>query len=61
MFFEVWAEDDDGHQELMDTTSSLTEAERIAKTCLADGFFLSFVLQETEDGDLTEVRRFENT
>lgn len=61
MFFEVWAEDDDGHQELMDTTSSLTEAEQIAKMCLKDGYFVSFVLQETEDGNLTEVRRFENT
>jgi hypothetical protein len=60
MLFEVWAEEEDGHQELVDTTASETEAVKIAKQAILDGSFAAVVLQETEDGDLKEIKRFEN-
>ncbi len=32
--YEVWSEDDVGHQELVDTTNSLKEAKELAKNTL---------------------------
>ena len=60
MLFEVWAEEEDGHQELIDTTASETEAVKMAKQAILDGTFAAVVLQETEDGDLKEILRFES-
>jgi hypothetical protein len=60
LLFEIWAEEEDGHQELIDTTASKTEAVKIAEQAILDGSIEVVVLQETEDGDLEEVLRIES-
>lgn len=55
--YEVWAEDDDGHEELIDTTRSLKEAKLLAQKALEDGAWEAVIYQETEDGDQTEISR----
>lgn len=55
--FEVWTEDEVGHQELIDTTASKAEAYNIAKECLEGGAIVALIFQETEDGDTIEVDR----
>jgi len=60
MLYEVWAEDEDGHNELLDTTASQKEAFEIAKTSLDDGYVSSTVYQENEEGDSVLVKTFQN-
>ncbi len=58
-FYEVWAEDDDGHEELIETTKSRTEALTLAQKSLDEGDYASTVVyQEREDGDLVTIERF---
>jgi hypothetical protein len=56
--FEIWIEDEEGRQELIDTTASHTEAVKLAEKSVMEGASAAFVLRETEDGDLEEVERF---
>jgi hypothetical protein len=58
--YEVWAEDDDGHEELIETTNSRKQAFEIAQTQLGLGYIASIVYLENEEGDLEKVKRFEN-
>jgi hypothetical protein len=60
LLFEIWTEEEDGHQELIDTTASKTEAIKIAEQAILDGSIAAVILQETEDGDLEEVLRLES-
>lgn len=60
MLFEIWTEDEDGHQELIETTASETAAKKLAETLVLDGAYAAIVMQETEDGDLEEVFRVES-
>jgi hypothetical protein len=53
--YEVWTEDSLGHQDLVDTTSSIVEARRIAQEALDDGAEYVIIYRETEDGDLEVV------
>ena len=53
--YEVWTEDSLGHQELVDTTSSIIEAKRIAEQALDDGAEYVTIYIESEDGDLEVV------
>jgi hypothetical protein len=53
--YEVWSEDDSGHQELVDTTKSLKEARAIAHQALEDGAEIVQILRETPDGDMEEI------
>jgi len=53
--YEVWTEDSLGHQELVDTTSSIIEAKRIAEQALDDGAEYVTIYRESEDGDLEVV------
>ena len=53
--YEVWSEDLDGHQELVDTTKSLKEAKEIAKKSLGDDIAVVQIFLELEDGDLELV------
>jgi hypothetical protein len=53
--YEVWAEDDDGHQELVETTKSLKEAKILAEKSLDDGASMVTIYQETEDGEQKEI------
>jgi len=59
MLYEVWAEDEDGHNELLDTTASQKEAFEIAKSSLNDGYIIAIVYQENEDGDSKPVKTFQ--
>ena len=61
MLYEVWAEDEDGHNELLDTTASQKEAFEIAQSSLNDGYRSSSVYQETDDGDPILIKTFQNT
>jgi hypothetical protein len=53
--YEVWTEDSLGHQELVDTTSSIVEARIIAEQALDDGAEYVIIYRETEDGELEVV------
>lgn len=55
--YEVWAEDQDGHEQLIETTRSRSEAAIIAKNSLTADFVSSVVYQENEQGDLIELER----
>jgi hypothetical protein len=56
-FYEVWAEDEHGHEELIETTQSRTEAVALAKSSLTEHFISAVVYQENKDGDLKEIER----
>jgi len=58
MLFEVWVEDDIGHQELVDTTASQKEAFDLAKKSLQEGWVAAVVYQENADGDTVVIKRF---
>lgn len=56
--YEVWAEDDIGHEELVDTTKSLKEAKELARNQLEmEGIEAVIIYQETETGDSIEIER----
>jgi hypothetical protein len=59
LLFEIWSEDEIGHQDLVDTTASKTEAFAIAEQCLGEGFVAAIVYQEDETGESKLIRRFE--
>lgn len=60
LLYEVWAEDEDGHQEIIETTASKNEAFKLAEQIVVDGAYASVVCQETETGDSIEIQRFES-
>ncbi len=53
--YEVWSEDEFGHQELIDTTQSLKEAKEIAQAAVDTGALYVIIYRETDDGDLEVV------
>ena len=56
--YEVWSEDDVGHQELVDTTKSLKEAKELAKNILElEGIEAVTIFQELDNGDTVEIER----
>jgi hypothetical protein len=59
--YEIWAQEEDGHEELIDTTPSRTQALEIAEATLELGFLTVVVFQENEVGDLEEIKRFEQS
>ena len=58
--YEVWAVDESGHEQLIETTKSRKEAIELAEKSLEDGFFETIIYKETEDGDLEEFQRYSN-
>lgn len=58
--YEVWTEDENGHQELIETTASRSQAFKLAKEAVSEGAFASTVFQETEYGESIEIERFES-
>ncbi len=54
--YEVWGEDEDGYEEIVDTTKSLKEARELAAKTLED-FPVAVVYQENEEGDQEELER----
>ena len=59
MFYEVWAVDEDGHEELVGSTSSKTDAQKMAQTALEDNehYLETWIGEENEEGDLEEIDR----
>jgi len=56
--YEVWSEDDVGHQELVYTTKSLKEAKELAKNTLElEGIEAVTIFQELDNGDTIEIER----
>ena len=56
--YEVWSEDDVGHQELVDTTKSLKEAKELAKNTLElERIEAVTIFQELDNGDTVEIER----
>lgn len=51
--YEVWSVDEDGHEELIDTTNSLKEARKLAEESLQDDVVECIIYKE-EDGELYE-------
>jgi len=58
--FEVWTENEDGHQYLIETTASLTEARKIANEAISNGSNAAVIYQENEQGDTEEIERVES-
>jgi hypothetical protein len=51
--YEVWTVDQDGHEELVETTNSFKEARKIAESALTDQVVECIIYKE-EDGELFE-------
>lgn len=56
--YEVWASNENGHEELINTTKSHKEAKQLAKRALGEGFFEAWIYRETDDGDFEEIERY---
>ena len=56
--YEVWAEDDDGRQELVETTASKKEALAVAQRTFNEGLGIVTVYEETTDGDYEMIKEF---
>lgn len=52
--YEVWTVDEDGHEQLLDTTKSLKEAQSMAQKALTDDI-VECIIYKDEDGELFEV------
>ena len=59
--YEVWVEEEDGQEELIETTNSRKQAFEIAQTQLDLGYIASIVYLENEEGDLEKIKRFEHS
>jgi len=51
--YEVWGVEQDGHEELIETTNSLKEARRITEAALTD-LIVECIIYKEEDGELYE-------
>jgi hypothetical protein len=51
--YEVWGVEQDGHEELIETTNSLKEARKIAEQALTEQIVECIIYKE-EDGELYE-------
>ncbi len=54
--YEVWQEDENGHENLVDTTKSLKEAMELSAKMLAEDAGIIHIYREDED-DYKEVKR----
>lgn len=59
MFYEVWAVDGDGREELIGGTASRTDAQKIAQSALEDNehYDSVWIGEENEQGDVAEIDR----
>jgi hypothetical protein len=57
--YEVWSVDEDGHEELIDTTASLKEARQIAQANITEYYAECIIYAEDPAGDLVEVERIQ--
>lgn len=54
--YEVWAEDEEGREELVETTKSLKEAKALAQKTLNSGLMAVKIMRESDD-DYEEISR----
>ena len=58
--YEVWSVDEDGAEDLVDTTASLKEAREIAESSLADDYYVECIIYaEDQEGELIEIERIQ--
>ena len=55
--YEVWSVDEDGYEDLIDTTKSLKEARQIALVNITETFPECVIYAEDPNGDLVEIER----
>ena len=55
--YEVWSVDEDGHEDLIDTTKSLKEARAIAEANLTEYYVECIIYAEDPEGELVEIER----
>jgi hypothetical protein len=55
--YEVWSVDEDGHEDLIDTTKSLKEARAIAQANITEYYVECIIYREDDQGDLVEIER----
>ena len=53
--YEVWSVDEDGHEDLIETTKSLKEARQIARDNITEYYVECIIYQEDENGELIEI------
>ncbi len=56
--YEVWAEDEFGHEKLIETTKSRKQAIDIARDAVKNGYILSKVWREVDEEDMDLVQTF---
>jgi hypothetical protein len=56
--YEIWSADDNGHEQLVDTTKSRKEAKQLAKRAINEGASEVWICREASDGDYEEIERF---
>ena len=54
--YEVWAEDDEGHRELIETTASKKQALSVAQKSFNEGLGYVAVYEEESDGDYRMIK-----
>lgn len=59
ILFEVWEEDEIGHQELIETTASEKQAREIAEGLLGQGALAVVIYKDTDGVDTEEIARIE--
>ena len=55
--YEIWSVDEDGHEDLIETTKSLKEARAIAEANLTEYYAECVIYAEDPKGDLVEIER----
>jgi hypothetical protein len=55
--YEVWARTSDGHEDLIDTTKSLKEAQEMARWNIGEDIIECVIYAENPEGDLVEIER----
>ena len=55
--YEVWSVDEDGYEDLIDTTKSLKEARQIAQANITENYPECVIYAEDPNGELIEVER----
>lgn len=55
--FEVWQQNQDGDEELLETTASTTQAMKIARQALQDRTGTVVIYEENSDGELNQYAR----
>jgi len=61
MLYEIWEEDTEGRQTLIDTAGNLTEAKRIGKTAIDNGANEIIIFEDDNSDEVFEVARLKKS